>query len=231
MDNSSITMVNKYKPMSKQDILAILFSSNVVGKEDLSEKAYEMILNMPRPEKNSKLHDTSLLLKQYRNIRYAVSANIYALAGTPVQTGQNASEYQHILDVLIETLGTEIEFEIQRNSNSRKERQAKSIVYCLEYLKIVENALDILRKKPNKGELYYNILYYTFIDEGISSYNDKQCGFEAVKSKLNEKGYYMGQTTYYRQKSAAIEAISPILWGFISKDMFKIVLSFGVNFL
>ena len=87
-------------------------------------------------------------------------------------------------------------------------------------LKMIDMAVDLLRRKKVDGEMYYQILYYTYLsDMPLKSIGD-------IIDKLAENGEYMSWKTYYNKRTKAIEVLSTVLWGFTSKECMPIIESF-----
>ena len=84
-------------------------------------------------------------------------------------------------------------------------------------IKIIDSAIELLRSKHKFGEIYYWVLYYTYISpqqlEGIQDILEK------LKPHMKNNSY----RSYYRRRNEAIEALSSVLWGYTAKDCKDIV--------
>ena len=84
------------------------------------------------------------------------------------------------------------------------------------YRRIIDTAIDLMRRKHKKGEFYYWILYYAYL-------SPQQCeNAGAILQSLETKGISISLRTYYVHRDEAIEVLSSILWGYTSQDCEKI---------
>lgn len=217
--------------VTKEQFLRILLAKGVIDQCDLSPNTYKTIKTTGNSDedRNKSLHDTSLLLHQYRHISYSVRVDLFSIAsaiGSP-----EAAEHQEVLDVLREHLGSAIEQEFSAYEYSRIQQRSKSAAFCLQYLNIVDKALEVLRKYPGRGELYYKILYYTYISSETKSSADNRYGYDAVNQLLRRDDIFISSTGYYRNKNVAIDCIAPILWGAFSKEIIMMLMQYGANYI
>ena len=147
-------------------------------------------------------HNTELLLKKYRDVVWSVEVSM-------AWTNMNfEAEFGTKIDEFIEMsycagadlTGTDIEEQIRTTERNRK------------MLNIINSSLDILRKKHKNGEMYYQILYLTYISG--ETYENT----EAILEELADLGFLMSMKTYFKKKKEAISLISNGLWGFTSKN-------------
>ena len=75
----------------------------------------------------------------------------------------------------------------------------------LAYFTMFNNSLQILKKLPKNGHIYYQILYHCYLspEEHYSTYE--------IIDALNEDGIFMSLRSFYRKKKLAIELICTIL--------------------
>lgn len=155
-------------------------------------------------------HNTELLLKKYREVVLSIEASlIHTKLNFELEMDCELSEFLEMSYVAgADLAGTKINEQIrtlERNKNM---------------LKIIESAVDILRRRHADGEMYYWILYYTYLSE-------KPCKtVENIIDKVSEKTEFMSWKTYFKRKQKAIEALSTILWGFTSKECLSILKEF-----
>jgi len=87
-------------------------------------------------------------------------------------------------------------------------------------LKLLNNAVDILRTRHKSGETYYWLLYYTFLSpQQLDNVNEI---IEQLRPHIRD----IGRTTYYRKREQAVAALSSILWGYSSKDCMTLLADF-----
>lgn len=155
-------------------------------------------------------HNTEQLLKKYREVVLSIEASlIHTKLNFELEMGCELGEFLEMSYVAgADLAGTKINEQIrtlERNKNM---------------LKIIESAVDILRRRHADGEMYYWILYYTYLSE-------KPCKtVENIIDKVSEKTEFMSWKTYFKRKQKAIESLSSILWGFTSKECLDVLKEF-----
>ena len=92
------------------------------------------------------------------------------------------------------------------------ENHARCIERSNQMLKLLNNAVELLHTRHKNGEVYYWVLYYTFLSpQQIDNVNEI---IEQFQPHIRD----ISRTTYYRKCEQAVEALSSILWGYTSKD-------------
>ena len=162
-------------------------------------------------EKNA-YHNTELLLRKYRDVVWSIEVSaIQAQISFEIEMGCKLDEF---LDMSYaagaDLAGTDIQEQMRTMERNKK------------MLKIIESAVNLLKKKQGVGETYYNIIYYTYISE--NSYKKVE---DIIEKIANTTGEYMSWKTYYAKKKRAIETLSTILWGFTSKECLPILGDFA----
>lgn len=79
-------------------------------------------------------------------------------------------------------------------------------------LTLLENAVNLLRTRHKRGEVYYWILYYTYLSP------QKLKNVEEIIESLRPYVRDISFSTYYRLRKEAVEALSAVLWGFTAKE-------------
>ena len=82
-------------------------------------------------------------------------------------------------------------------------------------LTLLENSVNLLRTHHQSGEVYYWILYYSFLSP------QKLKNVEEIIEALHPHIRDISFSTYYRLRKAAVEALSSVLWGFSAQDTLK----------
>ena len=95
-------------------------------------------------------------------------------------------------------------------SGTRLEDQQRNMEINKNILLAIDNALARLRTKPNKGEIYYNIIYYYYMY--IEGKHSREV--EEALDLIEKNCEYLSRKRYYRLRKEAITALSYILWGF-----------------
>ena len=147
-------------------------------------------------------HDTWKLLVAYRDTVWSVEVSAAQLKN------QFQLEYGTSIDEFLESVyvaGADL-------SGTDIEQYARSIERSNKMLKLLVNAVEIMRKHHKNGEEYYWVLYYTFLSP--QEYRNA----EEIIDMLRPHIHYISYRTYYRKRREAVEALSSILWGFSSKE-------------
>ena len=148
-------------------------------------------------------HDTWTLLKNYRSVSWSIEVSDYNLQA------EFRTEYGCASEAVLDGLEAS-------NSNTHLESYVHSLERSKRMLQLINSAIDLMRKKHEKGELYYWILYYAYL-------SPQQCeNAGAILHSLETKGISISLRTYYVHRDEAIEVLSSILWGYTSQDCEKI---------
>lgn len=156
-------------------------------------------------------HNTELLLKKYREVVWSIEVSaIQAQISFEVEMGCKLEEFLEMSYAAgADLAGTDIQEQMRTMERNKK------------MLKIIESAVNLLKRKQGQGEEYYNIIYYTYMSE--KTYKKVENIIEKIASVTGE---YMSWKTYYAKKRRAIETLSTILWGFTSKECLPILEDF-----
>ena len=146
-------------------------------------------------------HNTEVLLRKYREVVWSVEASVARTQmNFEIAFGMGISEFLDMSYAAGADLsGTDIEEQMRTIERNRK------------MLEIIDKSLEVVRTKHRYGEMYYQIIFLTYI-----SLDDFE-NTGSILSKLTEKGFYMSSKTYFKRKKEAINFLSDILWGFTSK--------------
>lgn len=156
---------------------------------------------------NPLYHDTWKLLKKYRDVVWSLELSIQQVRNRfELEYGSSIEDF---LDSVY-LAGADL-------SGSDTEHHAKCIERSYRMLKLLDSSVDLLRNKHKNGEVYYWLIYYTFL-------SPPQLGnVEEIIEKLRPHIRDISFRTYYRKRQEAIEALSSILWGYTSKDSMEIL--------
>jgi hypothetical protein len=147
-------------------------------------------------------HDTWKLLKKYRDVVWSLELSVLQVKK------QFRVEYECSIEDFLDSIylagadlnGTEIE------------AHAKCIERSHKMLTLLENAVDLLRTRHKKGEIYYWLLYYTYLSP------QKLKNVEEIIESLRPHIRDISFSTYYRLRKEAVEALSSVLWGYSSQS-------------
>ena len=144
-------------------------------------------------EKEDVYQNAKLMLEQYRTVIWRLNQDIKDMDAVV--------EYDLCTD-LFSYIDALADIDTNQKSKRLKNRltsleNSKSLVCMIDY------ATEILKKYPNKGEIYLNLI------------NDRFLMTQPVKVEEILANYSISRRTYYRDIHKAIEIIGTILWGFI----------------
>ena len=105
-------------------------------------------------------HDTWTLLKNYRSVSWSIEVSDYNLQA------EFRTEYGCASEAVLDGLEAS-------NSNTHLESYVHSLERSKRMLQLINSAIDLMRKKHEKGELYYWILYYTYLQQSDNHGNLK----------------------------------------------------------
>jgi len=170
--------------------------------------------NLQKPNASSKtsdhFHDTYKLLKNYRDVIWSLELAVRQVkCNFEIEFGSSIESFLESIYVA----GVDL--------NVRGiEQHARSIERSHKMLKLFDAAVDLLRTKHKFGEIYYWILYYTFLSPQQLS------GTAEIIEKLDPFIRSNSIRTYYRRRNEAISALGSILWGYTAKEYLPIIDSF-----
>ena len=151
---------------------------------------------------NPLFHDTWKLLQKYRDVVWSLELSVQQLKKS------FEMEYNTTVDEFLDSIyiaGANLD-------GTSIEHHAKCIEKSNKMLKLINTSIELLRDKHKNGEIYYWVLYYTYLSpQEIGSVVEI---IEVLRPHLK----YISYRTYYRYRKEAIEALSSVLWGFTSKD-------------
>ena len=152
-------------------------------------------------------HDTWKLLKRYRDVVWSLGLSVLQVKN------QFRIEYDSNIEDFLETVymagadlhGTDIE------------SHARCIERSHKMLTLLENAINLLRTRHKNAELYYWLLYYTYLSP------QKLKNVEEIIDALRPHIRDISFSTYYRLRKEAVEALSAVLWGFTAKETLDVL--------
>ncbi len=168
-----------------RQLIEYLVASGMIPDMNIQDDRVREVIR----KKNELLyHNTELLLRQYRDIAWQLE---YA----PYEIAANLDYHCNNLEELIKAFDEEF-----LTNNRGLEYRLKRMEHSVLMFKALNEALTVLRLKPDDGELSYRILYLTYIDP-------QKIPIEDIPEKLGMKRSY-----YYLLKKEAISTLSTRLW-------------------
>lgn len=168
----------------------------------MAQRKYEKMA-----EEDSRYHDTWKLLKKYRDVVWSLELSVL----------QVKKKFRVEYECSIEDFLDSIYMAGANLSGTDIEDHAKCIERSHKMLKLLENAIDLLRTRHKRGEAYYWLLYYTYLSP------QKLKNVEEIIKSLRPHIQDVSFRTYYRKRREAVETLSSILWGYTSQDSLKIL--------
>ena len=151
---------------------------------------------------DSRYHNTWKLLKKYRDVVWSMDLSVEHLKN------EFQIEYGSSIDDFLESVylaGADL-------SGTDLEQYARSIERSNKMLTLIRNAVELMRSRHKHGEVYYWILYYSFLSP------QKLNNVEEILDHLSPHIRELSFMTYYRKRRQAVETLSSILWGYTSQD-------------
>lgn len=159
-------------------------------------------------EENTAYHDIIALFKIYRSVNWRMQIKINQVKH------RFQMEYGMDVDSFLDSI-YQAGMDINQDLSSEKER-IESINRSNKFLKLIDEAVELMRKYHPNGERYYWVLYYSY----MSAY--KAENVEEILDKLEPhfpKITRIHRATYFRWREQAFEAVSGILWGYEGENV------------
>lgn len=163
--------------------------------------------NQQTEMENPMYHDTWMLLRKYRDVVWSLELSVQQVRRQfQIEFGSS------IEDFLDSIYLAGVDF-----ADTGIQEHARSIERSYKMLKLMENAVNLLRSKHKFGETYYWILYYSYLSP--QQYKSAEEIIEQLRPHIQDISY----RTYFRKRKEAINAFSSILWGYSSKDSLNLL--------
>ena len=179
------------------DIKNMLAKHGLIGDLDISNKKLREKIRLKR---KIQYRNIQQLLDQYRDMKWAVSQRInYSIL---TQTGETVDiSKQNIDEILtaIRDMGEEI--------SSGFVKDIVSAVDSELLLERLEDSVERLKSKPKVGEIYYEIIHYSYIDSPVPE-------MQVILEKLG-----ISRATFFRYRAAAVEQLAVLIWGAPTRNL------------
>lgn len=181
------------EPISSADaVIQFLTHRGILGDTRIDDERARAIKQ--QKTKNA-YHNTLLLLKHYRTIAWLLEC-------FPDTIAQELDQPFDRLDELIDRLDMEMAI-----GNKKLENRLVGIEKSRMILDRVNEALTILKKKPEDGQKLYELIYLTFIAPETLNHSE-------LLYRLN-----LSSRHYYRCREQAINILSLRLWSSPAKEV------------
>ena len=159
-------------------------------------------------QEDSRYHDTWRLLKKYRDVVWSMEMSVQQVKKEfEIEFGSSIDDFLESVYLAGADLG-----------GTKIENHARCIERSNQMLKLLNNAVELLRTRHKSGEAYYWVLYYTFLSpQQLDNVNEI---IEQLQPHIRD----ISRTTYYRKREQAVQALSSILWGYTSKDCMALMM-------
>lgn len=148
-------------------------------------------------DKETLWHDTQLLLRKYRQVKWALEVSSQqALKELQQRTGGTLDTFLHAAVFA----GADI-------SNTHLEGRAQSLERSRKMLALINESVDFMRRNHPRGELYYQAIYYFYL-------SPKELTINAILNEMEKDGYIVSDTTLRKHRNEAVRIIGEILWGY-----------------
>lgn len=186
-------MGKKVQPQASQRemILQLFTKQGLVADKNIKDKKAR---DIQMKKQQTMFHNTELLLRNYKNIAWMVEC-------FPETVAEELEQPFEDVDQMIERLDFEITM-----GNRKLENRLESIRKTRLILDRVNDALTVLKRKPEDGERLYDLIYMTYIAPEPLTHNE-------IQYRLN-----LSPRHYYRLKEQAINILSIRLWSAPNKD-------------
>lgn len=152
-------------------------------------------------------HNTELLLRNYRDVVWSLEVSVFHANTSFLE------EYGSSLEDFLEmsyVAGMDVDA-------SDVTARIKSINRSRNMLRIIDSAVELLRKKHRKGEIYYWTLYYSYLSP------QELENVEEIVDKLSNYTKDMSRRTYFRKRDEAVLQLGRLLWGYTTKECMEIL--------
>lgn len=152
-------------------------------------------------------HNTELLLRNYRDVVWSLEVSVFHANTSFLE------EYGSSLEDFLEmsyVAGMDVDA-------SDVAARIKSINRSRNMLRIIDSAVELLRKKHRKGEIYYWTLYYSYLSP------QELENVEEIVEKLSNYTKDMSRRTYFRKRDEAVLQLGRLLWGYTTKECMEIL--------
>ena len=159
---------------------------------------------------DSRYHDTWRLLKKYRDVVWSMELSVQQVKKEfEVEFGSTIDDFLESVYLAGADLG-----------GTKIASHARCIERSNQMLKLLNNAVELLRTRHKSGETYYWLLYYTFLSP------QQLENVEEIVEQLRPHLRDISIPTYYRKRKKAVEALGSILWGYTAQDTMDILTEF-----
>ena len=148
----------------------------------------EKIRAAEQEKRKKAYHNTEMLLKHYRLF-------VWVITCAPQDIADELEKQYETVDELLEKLDFEVAM-----GNHKAERRVENVMSSRMLLKRLDEALTVLKNKPDNGAKLYEMIYLTYIAPEKMTHKE-------LLYRLN-----LSSRQYYRLRAQAISILSIRLW-------------------
>ena len=186
LDEKSLYDQQEEHILEKSDaFIELLTKRGILGDVEIGN---EKVRQAQQERRKLAYHNTQMLLKNYRHIIWQAECEASRIADELNLPLQN-------LDAILSRIDAEIGM-----GNRRMEAKLESLSKFRVLIDRVNEALTLLRKKPENGEKLYDLIYMTYISPDKLDQND-------ILYRLD-----LSRRHFYRLREQAITVLSIRLW-------------------
>lgn len=171
--------------ISAEAVITVLLKRGYISDQRI---ANEKTRTASKEKQRKVYHNTELLLKNYRTISWMLEC-------FPGTIAEELDKPFESTDEMIERLDVEMSL-----GNRKLENRMESVKKTRLVLDRINDALTVLKKKPEDGERLYELIYLTYISADVLNHSE-------LLYRLN-----LSSRHYYRLREQAITVISLRLW-------------------
>ena len=156
---------------------------------------------------DSRYHVTWKLLKKYRDVVWSLELSVQQIKSQfQIEYGSSIEDFLDSIYMAGADLG-----------GTQIENHARCIERSNKMLTLVENAVELLRTRHKNGEIFYWLLYYTYLSP--QQFRNTEEIMEQLQLHMRDISF----RTYYRRRKEAVVALSSVLWGYTSQDNLEVM--------
>lgn len=180
------------KQVQSEAVIGLLTNRGILPDAGIDD---EKVREARKEKQKNTYHNTMMLLQHYRTI-------VWLLECFPENVASELEKPFEGLDTLLEQVDLEVSW-----GNRKLESRLEGVKKSRLLLDRVNEALTVLKKKPENGEKLYQLVYLTYISPEHLNHTE-------LLYRLD-----MSSRHYYRLRQQAITILSIRLWAAPAKDV------------
>lgn len=191
-ENETVQEQQEKKQAQSEAVIGLLTNRGILPDAEIDN---EKVREARKEKQKNTYHNTMMLLQHYRTI-------VWLLECFPENVASELEKPFEGLDMLLEQVDLEVSW-----GNRKLESRLEGVKKSRLLLDRVNEALTVLKKKPENGEKLYQLIYLTYISPEHLNHTE-------LLYRLD-----MSSRHYYRLRQQAITILSIRLWAAPAKDV------------